>query len=84
MEQATKVDARSSETIAREVRRGDVHLEVRIPCSECGLVANRTKCGEPIAGSVLSMDGETRTIGTALTDVPGDVTCVKCKHGANG
>lgn len=78
MEKSTKVDTRSAETVAREGRRGPVHLEVAEPCSTCGTVANRTKCGEPILGSVMSPDAKTRTIGTALTDIPSEVTCGKC------
>lgn len=79
MEKSTKVDTRSGETIARMGRRGDVHMEVAEPCPTCGTVANRTKCGDPILGSVMNAEGEGRTIGTALTDIPSEVTCARCK-----
>lgn len=79
MEKSTKVETRPDNILARIAKQGTVHLEVMGPCSACGHVANRTKCGEPIVGSVMTEEGNGRTIGTALTDLPGDVTCEKCK-----
>ncbi len=79
MAKSTKTDDRPDNILARIAKQGPVHLEVVGPCETCGHVASHTKCGAPIVGSVMASKGLSRTIGTALTDIPGDVSCEKCK-----